>query len=1320
MSADRELLFGFLALQNDCVTREDLIAGVQVWLQDKSKSLAAILVGRKSIDADECDLLQRLTERYLKRHDDDPQKSLAALSSLGPLRTRLQQLGDDDIEASIRMLAGRSPGDDASRPEPDLESTFVPPNSADTRFRILRPHARGGLGEVYVARDAELNREVALKEIQDQFADDPDSRSRFVLEAEVTGGLEHPGIVPVYGLGQYEDGRPYYAMRFIKGDSLKEAIDQFHALSRRSISPEIEGEGGRRPDERAGKNTVGHKRQCHVGVRPGYDSLAFRKLLGRFIDVCQAISYAHSRGVLHRDLKPGNIMLGKYGETLVVDWGLAKVRDRDDASRCDDEATLRPSSGSGVTPTMFGSAIGTPAYMPPEQAAGRLGDLGPASDVYSLGATLYHLLTGQSPFRSGDRGAVLKDVKAGRFSTPRAVLPDVPQPLEAVCLKAMALKPCDRYSSPQLLADDIDHYLADEPVSAFPEPVTVRARRWARKHQTLTVTSAAVLLVSAIGLGTISTIISGMNADLRHSNDQLAAANIRERDARTLAETNEKSARDQSQLALSTLTFVITDIQGGLQGLPGSGEVRRRLLKTSLGKLQSVSTQFLTQAAVDRSTWLALNEMGDVILTFGTDPTVDPSLRRRELTSEFSISTEPTADLHSAVQLAESYYERAFHIAKSLAEADPNNVQKQLDLSLSFNNLGNVCLKLGRTDLALTQFQEGLKINRSLAEADPDDIRKQHAQSVSYSRLGGVFLRLGRTTEALTLFEADLKISRVLAEADPEDAGKQRDLSVSFNKLGDVLLTLGRTEDALTRFQDGLKIRRVLAEEDPDDDEKQRDLAFSFLRLGGMFLTLGRTDDALTQFQNGLQIRRVLAGADPNEAQKQRELSIALERLGDVFLTLGRTADALMQFEEKLTIDRSLVEVDPNHIENQRNLSVSIDRIGHTLIMLGRTDDGLTKFQELLERNRRAAEADPSDTQKQRDLSIALERLGDVLMKLGRTEEALAQFEEKLTIDRVLAESDPDSTQKQFGLSVSFERLGDVFLELGRTDDALKSFEQKFEISKALAEADPNDTRKQQDLSVAFARLGDVFLKVSRADDALTQFENSLNIDRLLAEADPASADRQRDLVISYNQLGTTQMACDEFSMAADSFEAAAQVLRTMIERGMNVERSTSELAMLERQVEAARLTKVALGDWKALLQEPSEELPALLETRGIQCILRSRFPDAAQAAAKMRELVHADNGQLYNAACVFSLCAASIKAADGNELTAEQMIQRQNWINDALVSLKLCIARGWTDFDHMQQDNDLTILRDLPEFQALLPATATPESSSEPESNGK
>src|SRR5262249_1293741 len=155
---------------------------------------------------------------------------------------------------------------------------------APGRFRVLRAHARGGLGEVFVALDDELHREVALKEIQPRHADRAEGRARFVREAEITGQLEHPGIVPVYGMGAYPDGRPYYAMRLIRGESMQEAIARFHAAD---------------------------ERPRDVSER----ELALRGLLARFVAVCQAVAYAHSRGVVHRDLKPANVMLGEFGET---------------------------------------------------------------------------------------------------------------------------------------------------------------------------------------------------------------------------------------------------------------------------------------------------------------------------------------------------------------------------------------------------------------------------------------------------------------------------------------------------------------------------------------------------------------------------------------------------------------------------------------------------------------------------------------------------------------------------------------------------------------------------------------------------------------------------------------------------------------------------------------------------------------------------------------------------------------------------------------------------------------------------------------------
>jgi serine/threonine-protein kinase len=347
------------------------------------------------------------------------------------------------------------------------------PTSAGLRFHILRSHARGGFGEVFVAYDEELHREVALKEVPRSHASYGEVRSRFLLEAEITGSLEHPGVVPVYGLGRHHDGRPFYAMRFIKGHSLHAAIDRFH-----------EAESPRRD--------------------PGERTLALRKLLGRFVDVCNTIAYAHSRGVLHRDLKPANIMLGKYGETLVVDWGLAKV-----IGRKEEDAAPEPSApviALHQFTTRVGTTLGTPVFMSPEQAQGLVELVGPASDIYSLGATLYMLLTGRAPFEETDARAVLEKAVRGNWPPPRQVKKNVPPPLDAVCRKAMALRLEDRYGSALELAADVEHWLADEPVSAYREPWTARCGRWIRGHKPV-VASATVAVLVAVLLGSGAAVL---------------------------------------------------------------------------------------------------------------------------------------------------------------------------------------------------------------------------------------------------------------------------------------------------------------------------------------------------------------------------------------------------------------------------------------------------------------------------------------------------------------------------------------------------------------------------------------------------------------------------------------------------------------------------------------------------------------------------------------------------------------------------------------------------------------------------------------------
>ena len=436
--ASRNLLFGVLAMQMDFISREDLIVATSEWVADKSKQLDEILLERGVLSQDAHAVLLPVVETHLEKHDLNLEKSLASLGGLtGTFRDELLSLADADVNASLAHIPMSNAQTDATL------SWNITTSTSDGRFRVLRPHAKGGLGEVSVALDLELNREVALKRIQRRYARSQQSQARFIQEAEITGILEHPGIVPVYSLGKYADGTPFYAMRFIQGDSLREAVAEFH---------EKDGLHG--------------------------NPVALHKILKCFIDVCHTIHYAHSRGVVHRDLKPSNVMIGKFGETLVVDWGLAKPVGKEHTFvGLSDDTTVQPTTSADVEATALGQVVGTPAYMSPEQAHGHFGCVNVASDVYGLGATIYTILTGNSPFEGSTPEETLAKVRKGDVLSPRTANRKTPRPLEAICLKAMARSPNDRYKNALELADDVENWLAREPVSAYRENLLKRLLR---------------------------------------------------------------------------------------------------------------------------------------------------------------------------------------------------------------------------------------------------------------------------------------------------------------------------------------------------------------------------------------------------------------------------------------------------------------------------------------------------------------------------------------------------------------------------------------------------------------------------------------------------------------------------------------------------------------------------------------------------------------------------------------------------------------------------------------------------------------------------
>ncbi|MCI0456352.1 MAG: protein kinase, partial [Gemmataceae bacterium] len=288
------------------------------------------------------------------------------------------------------------------------------------RYRLTRLHATGGFGRVWLAWDADLGREVALKDLRPDKAENSTVLARFLREARVTARLQHPGIPPIYELVErLGSDEPFYTMRFVNGRTLADAVRDYH-----------------------------NRRQAGQSGRP-----ALVQLLNAFVAVCNTVAYAHSRGVVHRDLKGQNILLGEFGEVIVLDWGLAKVVGQPN----EEPGALPGATGLGVREglTAQGQVLGTPAYMSPEQAEGRLDEVGPHTDVHGLGAILYEILTGQPPFTGADTHEVLRKVREEEPIAPRLVCAEVPEALEAVCLRALRKLPAERYASAAELGQQV-------------------------------------------------------------------------------------------------------------------------------------------------------------------------------------------------------------------------------------------------------------------------------------------------------------------------------------------------------------------------------------------------------------------------------------------------------------------------------------------------------------------------------------------------------------------------------------------------------------------------------------------------------------------------------------------------------------------------------------------------------------------------------------------------------------------------------------------------------------------------------------------------
>ena len=342
---------------------------------------------------------------------------------------------------------------------------LIDEHGTEGRYAVDKPLAQGGMGAVLLIKDGDFQRPAAMKVMLSRYAQNAEAMERFLAEAQVTAQLEHPNIVPIHDLGIMEDGTVYFTMKYIEGESLGSVVKKLKSEDA-AVAAKAAAEWS---DER---------------------------ILLTFLKVLDGMSYAHAKGVVHRDIKPDNIMLGGHGEVLVVDWGIAKVLGRDELGKTQDVVHLRDQDALSLT--REGSTMGTLYYMPPEQASGELAAIGPHSDVYALGATLYELLTRKRPVSGPTAVDIIAKVVRGEIVPVSEARPDLPADLAAIVMKAMALAPERRYAQCGAFAEDVRRYLAGQAVAARQRNLIERIGAWVQSHRRQVLAGAAgVALVAA-------------------------------------------------------------------------------------------------------------------------------------------------------------------------------------------------------------------------------------------------------------------------------------------------------------------------------------------------------------------------------------------------------------------------------------------------------------------------------------------------------------------------------------------------------------------------------------------------------------------------------------------------------------------------------------------------------------------------------------------------------------------------------------------------------------------------------------------------------
>jgi predicted Ser/Thr protein kinase len=723
--------------------------------------------------------------------------------------------GDEELRRDVESLAEAADDSgsilDAPAGARGLTAPETPPHDSRAGERIaayelVRELGEGGMGAVYLARraDDQFRKEVAIKLIR------PGMSSEFVLqrflsERQILASLEHPNIARLIDGGTTAAGEPYFVLEYVEGEPLMEYCD------RRALS-------------------------------------TFERVR-LFVEVCKAVHYAHQNLVVHRDLKPGNILVTADGVPKLLDFGIAKL--------------VQPAGGPAAPTTGTIFPMMTPDYASPEQIRGER--VTTASDVYALGVVLYELLTGRKPYRlTGEPGEWLRVMGERDPERPSTAAGsrELKGDLDAIVLKAMRKEPDRRYASAEQLAEDLVRWWSGDTVHARRGTLAYRAGKFARRHR-LALAAAAVAVLALTG-GVAATV-----REARRARRAEASAERRFQEVRTLANA------------------FLFELHDEIRDLPGSTKARALLVRRGLEYLDRLSRESAGDRALRRELAEAYLRVGDV--------QGNPYMAN-------------LGDIPGAL----ASYEKAIALLEPELASGANDEEKSA-LASAYLVGGGIRLVAGEPPAAVAMAEKGLALRRTLAAADPENAHRRMELAQAWQFYGFFLQGAGRTADGRAALAKQAEILQRQLAATPEDRQVRRSFGQNLYLTGESLRYAGDAKGALAAYQKSAAIAEALAVEEPASTQYRRDLGYLRSGMGDLFLQTAALADAGDQFRRALAQFESIAAADARSVDGRLGVALSRHNLGVVAARSGRKADAIESFEAARRLYEPIVEADPRN-----------------------------------------------------------------------------------------------------------------------------------------------------------------------------------------------------------------------------------------------------------------------------------------------------------------------------------------------------------------------------------------------------------------------